>query len=189
MPDYRCTHLANIDPNTNPTLYQQGQEQGRLAVECYHYMCAAIKEQYEITTVPPDVARGQLFRRSGLVFSYEPHNLEPVLGIKLHPRDDGTIHPGDIEFYARSIRESWKCSQGGILYCISACEREFWNMILNYHSVSATTGIKKWDRLFSRLKAEGFSIGVVPCMVRSDIIAISRRFLISTSSSVRQQDA
>ncbi|KAF7792041.1 hypothetical protein EIP86_003068 [Pleurotus ostreatoroseus] len=94
---------------------------------------------------------------------YKPFKLEPVIGVKLHPRDDGTIHPEDIKVYVDMFRSNWKCREGGILRCIEE-QREFWNMILNYHSTARTTGIKAWDRLFDRLKRNQFDKGMIPCM-------------------------
>ncbi len=137
-----------------------------MSTQYYHYLCAAIQQKYEVTTVPPDFSQGQMFPRAGLVFTaYKTFRLEPVLGIKLHPRPDGTIHPEDIKHYVDMFRSNWKCREGGILRCIDE-QREFWNMILNYHSTARTTGMKAWDRLFERLKRNSFDKGMIPCMVR-----------------------
>lgn len=128
-----------------------------------------MKEDYELTTVAPDFSQGQMFPRAGVEFDrYTLYTLDAVSSVKLHPRDDGTIHPEDIKAYKQTMRDSWKCAQGGILYCIGN-QREFWNMVLNYHSSSATTGIKAWDRLFDTLRASGYDKGVVPCMVSSRV--------------------
>lgn len=169
MSDYRYRHWDSASLRNQPRLREQGQQQAQLSLERYHYLCAAIQEKFELTTVPPDFSRAQMFPRAGLVFSsYESHPLDPILGIKLHPREDGTIHLGDLKMYASTFRESWKSSEGGILYCIAE-EREFWNMILNYHSVAGTTGVKAWDKLFEDLRASQFDKGLIPCMVGTHI--------------------
>ncbi|KAI0340358.1 hypothetical protein BDW22DRAFT_1398698 [Trametopsis cervina] len=158
MSDHKYNHFIR-SPNTR---LRQGQ--GGLAIERYHYLCAAIQQKYEIVSVPADISKAQLFPRQGLIFTkYNAFNLEPVLGIKLHPGSDGTIHPGDIDIYRKEMRNGWKCSQGGILYSVG-CARAFWNMIIDYHSSSATTGMKVWDKLFVQLKASGFEQSLVPCM-------------------------
>lgn len=166
MSDGRYTHRTDLTPGSSPILYDQGQQQAQLALERYHTLCAAVQKRYQQSTVPPDFTKGWLFERAGLLFSqYRAYSLEPILGVKLHPRPDGTIHPKDLQIYARGFRDDWKCSEGGILYCIGE-SREFWNMILNYHSVSGTTGIKAWDKLFGRLKRNNYDKAIIPCMVR-----------------------
>lgn len=162
----RFTHDTTVSPQNKPSWYQLGQRQAKLANERYHFLRAAITGKFALTEVPGDFSRGQLFPRAGILFDqYTAFKLEPVVGVKLHPRDDGTIHPEDLEVYVRSLRNNWKSRQGGILYCIGEA-REFWNMILNYRSSAQTTGWKVWDRLFNRLKENGFDKGRVPCMVR-----------------------
>ncbi|GJE93367.1 zinc finger MYND domain-containing protein [Phanerochaete sordida] len=142
-----------------------GERQGALAEERYHQLRAAVQGDFALVqNVPPDLARGQLFPRAGLVFDkYTPRALAPVLGVKLHPRADGTVHPGDLAQYVRGFRDNWKTREGGILYCMGEA-REFWNMVLNYHSAAGTTGYKPWDRLFERFKRSGFDRGMIPCM-------------------------
>ncbi|KAI0782000.1 hypothetical protein C8Q75DRAFT_737813 [Abortiporus biennis] len=164
VPSYRYTHTQSFKPSETK-LKQQDEKQFECALNRYHYLCAAIQKSYHMQDVPPDLSRGQLFPRQGLVFaSYTPAKLQPVAGIKLHPRQDGTIHPGDIKVYRDTFRNSWKAREGGILYCIEEDERAFWNMILNYHSSAATTGIKVWDRLFKQLKDSNYDKALVPCM-------------------------
>lgn len=163
---HRYTHETSLSPTKNNALYKQGKGQGEMSLERYHTLCAAIQRKYEFTDVPADFSKGQLFPRKGITFDhYTSYNLEPVLGIKLHPRQDGTIHPGDIKVYKSSFVDSWKCREGGILYCIGEA-REFWNMVLNYHSTANTTGMRQWDKLFERLRKSDFDKSLIPCMVR-----------------------
>ncbi|KAJ3551106.1 hypothetical protein NM688_g4931 [Phlebia brevispora] len=109
-------------PQKDATLYDSlGQKQRDLAAQYHHYpsLCAAIQGKYELATVPPDFSQGQMFPRAGLVFTkYQAFELEPILGVKLHPRDDGTIHPGDIKVHADMFRSDWRCREGGILRCM-----------------------------------------------------------------------
>ncbi|KAI0310413.1 hypothetical protein OF83DRAFT_1070571 [Amylostereum chailletii] len=160
----RFTHNTSLTRQNDPTLYEQGQKQAEISIQRYHYLCAAVSKAYELTTVPADINRGQLFPRQGIIFkAYKHYNLDPVLGIKLHPREDGTIHPGDVEVYNDTLRLSWKIREAGVMYAVAE-SREFWNLVLNYHSKAATTGIKSWDRLFAKLKKSNFDKGLVPCM-------------------------
>lgn len=160
----RFVHYTAQDLARDRQGRELGERQGALSEERYHYLRAAIQGKYELTTVPADLSRGWMFPRAGIVFDkYSDYALEPVLGLKLHPREDGTIHPGDLKLYAQGFRDNWKTREGGVLYCIDE-GREFWNMMLNYHSSAGTTGYKPWDRLFERLKRSNFERGMIPCM-------------------------
>ncbi|EKM57062.1 uncharacterized protein PHACADRAFT_172745 [Phanerochaete carnosa HHB-10118-sp] len=160
----RFVHYTTQDLVKDRVRRELGEKQHGVAEQWYHQLCAAVKGDYELTTVPPDLSRSQLFAHSGIVFDkYTAYKLEPVTGVKLHPREDGTILPGDLQFYSRTLRDDWQCREGGIMRCMAE-EREFWNMILNYHSSAGTTGYKPWDRLFEKLKRNNFDRGMVPCM-------------------------
>ncbi|KAI0075638.1 hypothetical protein K474DRAFT_1624182 [Panus rudis PR-1116 ss-1] len=162
----RFVHHKEFTATNHPQAFDQGRRQYKLAEERFHYLCAAIQGSYTLKdNIPPDVSRGQLFPRQGLDFSsYWPYNLQPVIGVKLHPREDGTIHEGDLKVYVSEFKKNWKCREGGVLYCISEDSRAFWNMILHYHSRAGTTGIPAWDALFERMKESGYSPSLVPCM-------------------------
>ncbi|KAA1472778.1 hypothetical protein DENSPDRAFT_778964 [Dentipellis sp. KUC8613] len=152
-----------MSTSANPTRLEQAQGQAAHQEQCFHYLCAAVQHAYElrdgITGVP-----GALFPRQGLVFdAYKPYKLDPILGIKLHPRPDGTIHPGDIEVYQDTFKGNWKYVQGGVLYAMGE-KREFWNCVLNWNSKAKTTGNGLWDSLFRKLKASGYKRDVIPCM-------------------------
>ena len=165
-PHSRYVHDTSLSSQKNKGLYEFGKKQAAESLKRYHMLCAAIKGEYEIISVPPDFSRAQLFPRAGITFNrYRAYPLEDVLGVKLHPRDDGTLLPADLEMYAREMRSNWQCREGGILRCVGNCDRAFWNMILNYHSVAATAGIKAWDKLFANLKRNNFDMGLVPCPV------------------------
>lgn len=156
-----------------------------MSLERYHYLRAAIRGDFDVTTVPPDFSRAQLFPRQGVLFDrYQPYSLKSVLGIKLHPREDGTVHPEDLALYARGLRESWKCREAEILYCLAE-GREFWNMVLNYHSAAATTGYKPWDRLFAALKRNDFDKSIIPCMVSVARVINATRGISSPCSGLR----
>lgn len=95
-PTHRFTHDTTVSPQNKPSLYQLGQRQAKLTNERYHYLRAAITGKFALTEVPGDISRGQLFPRAGILFDqYVAFKLEPVFGVKLHPRGDGTIHPKD----------------------------------------------------------------------------------------------
>ncbi|KAI0826229.1 hypothetical protein BC629DRAFT_1434705 [Irpex lacteus] len=151
MGDRRYVHAIDLTQNADPQRYDIGQRQRQCALERYHYLCAAIQEAYTLH-------RGQLFVRDELDFDrYPAYALESV-SAKLHPRPDGTIHPGDIKLYVDGMVKNYKCSEGGIMYCVGD-SRPFWNMVINYHSSAGTTGIKAWDRLFRKLKTSGYDKG------------------------------
>jgi hypothetical protein len=91
--------------------------------------------------------------------------LEPIPNVKLHPRADGTIHPGDLSKYREVFEDNWKTQEGGILYCVAE-SRKFWNCLISYHGPTKSTGIKEWDDLFHRLESMGHAKRIIPCMVR-----------------------
>lgn len=166
----RFAHQTSVDPLTRSAVFKQGQRQAKVSLTYYHYLCAAIKGQFHIKDVPPDPSRAQLFERQGIFFDkYKEYPLEAVMGVKLHPRQDGTLHPGEVTFYVRCFRDNWKCREAGVLYFLEQ-EREFWNLILHYHSSAKTMGFKPWDRLFEKLKRSGFDKSLIPCMVCSKYI-------------------
>lgn len=138
--------------------YAQGRQQGALAEERYHYLCAAIQGAYALTA---PTAMGRVGIRFG---AYTAYALPPLEHVKLHPRPDGSVHPDDLAAYVQGFRGDWKCREGGVLYCLAEA-RPFWNMVLHWHA-AGTTGYKPWDRLFRALRAGGFDRGLVPCMVR-----------------------
>ena len=154
-------------PKLGTAAYRQGKDQASISLKRFHYLRALILEKYTLVNdVEPDLSRGQLFPRQGLDFnSYTDFDLEPVMGVKLHPREDGTIHPGDLENYHVGIESNYKISEGGILDAVIRDIRAFFNIMLNYHSKANTTGNPEWDTYFAALKAHGFPKGDVDCMV------------------------
>ena len=136
-----------------------------MSIGRYHYVCAALQKAYRVTTVPAQEVYGATFDRQGLIFdAYTAYKLKPILGVKLHPSEEGTIDPEDLTIYVDSFEQNWKSMEGGIMYWVEQ-RREFWNMVLNYNSSSATMGRKEWDDLFSALKTNNYDKGLVPCMV------------------------
>ncbi|KAI0042785.1 hypothetical protein FA95DRAFT_1682310 [Auriscalpium vulgare] len=163
-PHSRYTHETDIGPRRKRSLWELGQKQAASSLERYHYLCASIQKAFEVVDVPPDVSQGQMFARKALLFSsYTAFPLDAVSGIKLHPRDDGTVHPGDVKLYISMIKNNWMCREAGILRCIDEA-REWYNLVLNYHSSAHTTGHRPWDRLFERLKKSNYDKGLVQCM-------------------------
>lgn len=162
--DHRYTHTV-FRPGHH--LHKQGVDQGEMALKFFHYLRASVLGLYDIDDdIDPDISRGQILPRQGIVFSrYTDFNLPPTTGIKLHPREDGTVNPEDLKLYSNSFRQNWKDSEAGILYIAGDRPREFYNIILNYHSPAHTTSIPEWDALFSRLKETDFRKNLIPCMV------------------------
>ena len=156
MTERRYTQAIGMTEKSDPKRYDLGRRQAQCAIERYHYLCAAAQEAYTLHN--PGAFRSELTFEK-----YTAYPLTPV-SAKLHPRKDGTIHPGDIEIYVKCMVRNFKCSEGGIMYCLGD-ERSFWNMVINYHSSAKTSGIKAWDRLFKQLKASGYDKGIIPCMV------------------------
>lgn len=161
-------YASRKSPPVGSPAYKQGQQQAEYNETYYHYLCAAIQSKYRMLDGIIVNSPAALFPRQGLSFSlYTAHRLENVEGIKLHPRPDGTIHPGDIKVYQDLFKRDWKHVQGGILYTIGSDERGFWNCILNYGSSAGTTGSRQWDALFARLKKNGYRKDSIPCAVSS----------------------
>ncbi|KAJ3478892.1 hypothetical protein NLI96_g9439 [Meripilus lineatus] len=152
MYPFRFTQRAT-PPTVDPELFKKGQDHLKTALRRYHWLCAAIQQKYTILdNIPVEFGPGVFFPRQGLDFTpYTQYSFEPVRGVKLHPREDGTIHPGDLELYRDWFEGNWRCREAGILYCVAEF-REFWNMVINYHSVAKTTGKEDWDKLFEKLK-------------------------------------
>ncbi|VDB98890.1 unnamed protein product [Peniophora sp. CBMAI 1063] len=161
-PHSRYTHETSITPSSPH--YSMGQKQRDVSLKYYHYLRAAITNSYDFTTVPPDLSRGQLFERQGVLFDrYTDYTLEPILGVKLQPRDDGTFHPTDLDLEVKFFQLNWKTREGGVLRYIDE-ERGFWTLILNYNATfPQTTGWAALDRLFARLKANDFDKGSITC--------------------------
>lgn len=92
-------------------------------------------------------------------------NLAPVTGIKLHPREDGTLLPADVEYYHRLMQSDYRILEGGVLDAVLRDPRAFFNIMLHYHSKAKTTGDPEWDSYFARLKTNGFPEGDIQCLV------------------------
>ena len=155
----------------SPDLYSDAwniaKERTVVALERYHYLCAAIQGNYKfLYDIPPKFSRAQIFTRQGFDFSpYTAYDLKPIRGVKIHPREDGTIHPMDLAIYHEHFTNCWQNSEGGILHSVND-HRGFFNCVLNYHSPAKTTGDEEWDQLFKKLETSGFQMGLVPCLVR-----------------------
>ena len=164
----RYKHYA---PKLGTADYKQGKDQAAISLERFHYLRALILGKYTfVDNVEPDISRGQLFPRQGLDFeSYPDFKLDPISGIKLHPREDGTIHPGDVSTYLATIDSDYKVSEGGILDAVLRDTRAFFNIMINYHSKAKTTGNLGWDTYFADLKERGFPKMNIDCMVSSPL--------------------
>lgn len=161
----RFVHEVTLTPEKDAAKYAQGQIQLEVAAVSYHRLRAAVSGQFDLTQVPGDVSRGQFFSRSAIVFDkYCESKLEPIVGLELRVREDGTIHPEYLKEYVRGLRANWAARAGGVMHCVGAAA--FWNIVLNYRSAAHTTGSKAWDALFARMMQHGFDKGVIPCMVR-----------------------
>ena len=106
----RYQHRTDITAGSDPQAYKQGQEQARVSLERYHYLCAAATKKFSIPGRP---GQGLPFYRDELDFSaYTAYPLENIPGVQIHvPSRDGTVHPRDIDPYVGLFRRSWKCRQ------------------------------------------------------------------------------
>ena len=151
----------------------QGQNQAGLNLERYHYLRAAVTKAYDIKQLQPGDPSNpnpMPFVRQGIVFDrYKLRDLKPLRGVKLHPDADGSIHPGDLKAYKEELFGNWKVREAGILYAMMEL-RPFWNMLLNFHSPSKTTGIPAWDKLLNDWQAAGFPKSMLQCMVSRSLI-------------------
>ncbi|KZV60413.1 hypothetical protein PENSPDRAFT_760010 [Peniophora sp. CONT] len=139
-PHARYVHNTSVSPTNQPKLYQLGQKQGALSLQRYHYLRAAITNSYGFKTVPPAFPGAS--ERYDIHFQpYSDFPLEPIKNVKLRPGTDGTFHAADLEL------------------------AEFWTMILSYNATfPLTTGWDKFDKLFKKLKENGYDKGSVNCM-------------------------
>ncbi|KZV66966.1 hypothetical protein PENSPDRAFT_688564 [Peniophora sp. CONT] len=162
------THYKTYPPPLDRTKARaQGERQAEQNLERYHYLRAAATKAYDIEQLQPGDHKNpnpMPFMRQGLVFDrYRLRNLKPLRGMKLHPFEDGSIHPGDIKMYIAEFFGNWKVREAGIMYAIME-QRPFWNMMLNYHSPAGTTGVPAWDKLFKEWEASGFPKNMIQCM-------------------------
>ena len=119
-----------------------------------------------MANVEPNMLLGEIFPTQGLDFGlYTDFKLEPVSGAHLHPREDGTIDPGELNYYREWIEENYRIAEGGILDAVFRDVRSFFSIMLNYHSKAKTTTDPEWDTYFADLKARGFPKKNVDCMV------------------------
>jgi len=144
---------------------QRGPGQAKCNQEHYHYLRAAVTRSFELVTEAPDPANPvQMFPRQGLSFArYPAYTLKPLHGMKLRLREDGRMHPDEIQIYKDYLFLGWKSREGGIMY--TAVGQEFWGMILNYHSPARTTGLRAWDTLLNQWKEADYPQSMLPCMV------------------------
>ncbi|KLO14809.1 hypothetical protein SCHPADRAFT_850479 [Schizopora paradoxa] len=152
------------DPRLHHEAYEQGKSQGALNVERYHILRACLLKKYAVVEETPDYKLCQLFPVQGLDFSeYKDYKLKNTGGMKLRPNSDGTIPKDVLEECHHCLEESWKCSEGGILYVIGE-GKNFYCPMHNYNSHDGTTGNADWDRLFDELKAKDIPKSMIPCM-------------------------
>lgn len=132
---------------------------------CYHYLCAAVTHAYAIDeertrNEPPS-------RQDYLEFSrYTAYQLDKVTlaGYVGPPLPPPKSNAHKIRPYVARFTSDWRCREGGILRCTME-EREFWELIMSFHSEARTTGIPQWDDLLIKMELEGCRPGIVPCMV------------------------
>ena len=152
--------------NRSDARWQQGQEQAKISIERYHYLCAALQCKYIIKQVlATDSMHRAVYDGRGLVFdAYTAYPLKPVYGIKWSSGLDGACSPQVMHCCVQAYERSWKCMEGEILYMVAE-QQEFWHMMRNYNSPNGTMGRSAWDELFVRLKQTGYDKGIIPCMV------------------------
>ena len=169
---YKC-----FAPKRGTAAYRQGKDQASISLERFHYLRALILEEYWfIDNVEPDVTH---LRKQGLDFTpYTDFYLEPILGVWLHPREDGTISHGSLANYHDRIESNYKIADGGILDAVLRDEQAFFNIILSYHSKAKSTGNPEWDTYFADLKAHGFPKEDIDCMVSPQFASPSDTLLI-----------
>ena len=183
--DHRGTHTR---PEPGSKDHDFGLRQREVNIERYHYLRAFLEGKFVVNSksvfghadnrtrafawIDPESGDLRLNpseydsgRRDVIFASYTRYALQPFEDIKIHPRDENGIHPGDLEVYTDCFKSSWKVAQGGILYAIGD-ERSFSNCMIHYFSLSGTSGNPEWDDLFSQLKERDFPEQIIPCMVR-----------------------
>lgn len=160
----RYKHCA---PNLGTAAYEQGIAQAAINLKRFHYLRALILGKYTfMANVEPNMLLGEIFPTQGLDFGlYTDFKLEPVSGANLHPREDGSIDPGELNYYREWIEENYRIAEGGILDAVFRDVRSFFSIMLNYHSKAKTTTDPEWDTYFADLKARGFPKKNVDCMV------------------------
>ncbi|KAA1472779.1 hypothetical protein DENSPDRAFT_839143 [Dentipellis sp. KUC8613] len=132
--------------------------------ECFHLLCAAVQQAYEIHDVRPGTVDTQPVK--DIVFdTYTPRELEPISSVRFFLLPDGSIDPEHVEMYQVLTGWNWKHMQSEILYAVGGeLNHSFWHCVVNWHGNAKTTGNTMWDSCFTRLKESGYERKVIPCM-------------------------
>ncbi|KIJ23184.1 hypothetical protein M422DRAFT_276296 [Sphaerobolus stellatus SS14] len=75
----------------------------------YHQLCAALQKKFNLLGY--DISNLSLRKRIDFP-DYTDFALGPIDHVKLHPREDGTMHLGDIEVYVDGFESNWKVQEG-----------------------------------------------------------------------------
>lgn len=126
----------------------------------------------------PGITLGVLARRplSDINFSeYTDFALESIRKFKLEIRPGGLAPQEDLEIWHNIFKNNFETREGNVLSCThGSFAREFWPIIYNYHACG-DTGDAGWNKLFNRLKSEGYPKSIIPCRVclRQDRTAVN----------------
>jgi len=154
-----------IYPHAGSKDYKLGKEMAEIAIERYHILKACLQQKYEMIHNTTPSMGTQIFPVQQLDFSaYKDFKIKRTQSMKFRPLEDGTIDASRITESHRNMKDDWKQSEGDILY--SAVTLDFFLPILNYNSISGTTGSEEWDKLFGTLKEKNYPADIIPCMVR-----------------------
>ncbi|KLO11668.1 hypothetical protein SCHPADRAFT_905840 [Schizopora paradoxa] len=139
-------------------------DQAQTSLNNYHFLCAALQERYQVRYLQyPEV-------KYLLDFSpYTAHRPELpkwVCELRRRPSVDGMVDAAELKKLHDMIKRR-PCHYGteGLLgYVFNGDRGGFFDVILAYNGPGATCGNKKWDRIFDRMKAQGYKQSLVPCM-------------------------
>lgn len=134
-------------------LVNLGERQAELNELRFHYLQAALLQQYQIAARPSGPRNLYQVTFDG----YEARNLEPVEADRDHRRS----LRGYVDAVNRMMTSNHKMVEGGVLYVV--VKAQFWSLMDYYHS-NGTTGRDDWDTLFGALLAEPRR-DIIPCEV------------------------
>ncbi|KAJ3872479.1 hypothetical protein F5051DRAFT_382295 [Lentinula edodes] len=168
------------NPRPGTTDFEFGQKQAAQQLIYYHTLCAALQKKFSVSVskgfAGPD-ANGRLVGDPGITLGVLAHRplsdinfseytdfaLESIREFKLEIRPGGLAPQEDLEIWHDMFKNNFETREGNVLSCThGSCASEFWPIIHNYHACG-DTGDPGWNKLFNRLKSEGYPKSIIPC--------------------------
>lgn len=143
-------------------------DQAEVSSKNYHFLCAALQQEYQVRYLQhPNVK--YLLDFSPYTSRRPDLRLPPwVCELSLRPSADGIVDAAELKKLHDEMNKR-PCHYGtvGVLgHVFQGDGGGFFDVILAYNGPRGTCGNRKWDRVFDRMKAQGYKQSLVPCMVR-----------------------